>query len=77
MLDQKPLWRCKEWPWQCLGSRPRPRPRSRPGQGRGRGRGQGQGQGRGRGRERNQPVEMSVDDLNNDLDNYHAGAKHT
>ncbi|GMY24859.1 THO complex subunit 4D-like isoform X1 [Fagus crenata] len=47
------------------------------GQGRGRGRGQGQGQGRGRGRERNQPVEMSVDDLNNDLDNYHAGAKHT
>ncbi|KAK4602395.1 hypothetical protein RGQ29_011445 [Quercus rubra] len=49
------------------------------GQGRGRGQvqGQGQGQGQGRGREKNQAVEMSVDELNDDLDNYHAGAKHT
>ncbi|KAK4602391.1 hypothetical protein RGQ29_011441 [Quercus rubra] len=64
------------------GGRGRGRGRGRgQGQGQGRGRGQvqgqGQGQGQGRGREKNQAVEMSVDELNDDLDNYHAGAKHT
>lgn len=64
------------------GGRARGRGRGRgQGQGQGRGRGQVQGQGQGqvqgRGREKNQAVEMSVDELNDDLDNYHAGAKHT
>ncbi|KAK7842652.1 tho complex subunit 4c, partial [Quercus suber] len=59
------------------GGRARGRGRGRgQGQGQGRGRGQVQGQGQGRGREKNQAVEMSVDELNDDLDNYHAGAKH-
>ncbi|XP_062150775.1 THO complex subunit 4D-like [Alnus glutinosa] len=46
------------------------------GRGGGVGVGRGGGRGRGRGREKNQAVEMSVDDLNLDLDNYHAEAKH-
>ncbi|KAB1211316.1 THO complex subunit 4D [Morella rubra] len=55
-----------KWPWGYKW----------PGRGRGRGRG-GRGRGRGRGRENNQPVEMSIDDLNDDLENYHAEAKNT
>ncbi|KAF5457532.1 hypothetical protein F2P56_021629 [Juglans regia] len=47
------------------------------GRGRGWGRGRGRVWGRGRGSENNQPVEMSVDELNEDLDNYHAVGKHT
>uniref|UniRef100_A0A2P2L0B6 RRM domain-containing protein n=2 Tax=Rhizophora mucronata TaxID=61149 RepID=A0A2P2L0B6_RHIMU len=41
---------------------------------RGRGRGRGQGQGQGRGRGKKQPIEKSADELNKDLENYHAEA---
>ncbi|XP_011007246.1 PREDICTED: LOW QUALITY PROTEIN: THO complex subunit 4D-like [Populus euphratica] len=47
------------------------------GQGRGRGRGNVLGQGRGRGRGKKQPAEKSVDDLDKELESYHAEAMQT
>lgn len=50
------------------------------GQGRGRGRGggggggRGRGRGRGRGQGKKNPVDKSADDLDKELDNYHAEA---
>ncbi|XP_024455756.1 THO complex subunit 4D isoform X2 [Populus trichocarpa] len=43
----------------------------------GRGRGRAQGQGRGRGRGKKQPAEKSVDDLDKELESYHAEAMQT
>lgn len=40
-------------------------------------RGRGRGQGRGRGRGRRQPVEKSADELDKELENYHADAMQT
>ncbi|MFS8016468.1 putative chromatin target of PRMT1 protein [Helianthus anomalus] len=40
--------------------------------GRGRGRGRGQSGGRGRGRERKAAVDKSADELDKELENYHA-----
>lgn len=45
--------------------------------GRGRGQGQGQGRGRGRGRGKKQPFVKSADDLDKELENYHAEAMQT
>jgi hypothetical protein len=54
-----------------------PRNGMRNGRGRGRAQGQGQGQGRGRGRGKKQPAEKSVDDLDKELESYHAEAMQT
>jgi hypothetical protein len=43
----------------------------------GRGRAQVQGRGRGRGRGKKQPAEKSVDDLDKELESYHAEAMQT
>lgn len=43
----------------------------------GRGRGRAQGQGRGQGRGKKQPAEKSVDDLDKELESYHAEAMQT
>lgn len=47
------------------------------GRGRGQGQGQGQGRGRGRGRGKKQPFVKSADDLDKELENYHAEAMQT
>lgn len=41
------------------------------------GRGRAQGRGRGRGRGKKQPAEKSVDDLDKELESYHAEAMQT
>lgn len=55
--------------------------RNSQGRGRGRARGRGQGQGQGRGRGGNQgkkkPVDKSADELDKELDVYHAEAMQT
>ena len=43
----------------------------------GRGRAPGRGRGRGRGRGKNQPGEKSVDELDKELESYHAEAMQT
>lgn len=54
-----------------------PRNGMRNGRGRAQGQGQGQGRGRGRGRGKKQPAEKSVDDLDKELESYHAEAMQT